>query len=162
MSESSETILVELKHRPIKRIFGLVDHWYVNIPSQNLEVHMGGYDPGTHLTSGTTKGGHVYSTVEMCSECLECLLKSTFDLKPVLYYPFINCETLIATNFFNVAVSSQVVLLTAAISCVLIGLFKPTFIYIALLLFVIYFAYSKYTYSHTWFQKCAHVQRLSV
>jgi hypothetical protein len=152
-----ESIELLLRHRAINHLFGLVDHWFIEIKSMDLEIHMGNYHPSTHLPAGTTQGAHTYAQIFMCPSCINTIVKTTIDLREIFYYPFINCETLVNKHFCEVAISTQTVLITIAAISAILAICKPFFIYVLLIIVIIYFAYSKYTYSHTCIQKCVHI-----
>lgn len=158
-TEMINEYLVLLKHRPVKNAFGLFDHWFYDIPGMDLEVHMGAYAQGTHLKSGVTKNSHVYSEVKMCRECVDKLLKNTVDLTNVFYYPIINCETLASINFCSIGVSAQALFIVSMVITFFISFINVLFVYFTLILLVLYFIYSKFTYSRTYYQSCSHIKK---
>lgn len=151
--------IVYLKHRPVKNAFGLVDHWYYDVPKMDLEVHMGAYLQGTHLKSGTTKESHTYSEIKMCRECVDKLLKDTVELTQVFYYPIINCETLASIKFCEFGVSVQALFITAITISFFISLVNIKFVIFMLIFIILYLIYSKYTYSKTYNQECVHLEK---
>lgn len=155
--EEKKEFVIYLKHRAIKHSFGLFDHWFIDVPDKNLEIHPGNYEFGTHLTSGTTKNAHIYCTKTVCMKCLDHILKDTVDLKYLFYYPFINCETLASHHFTNMAISTQLILLSVVVISFTLGLFNVIFFYIMVLFIIIYLLYSKYLYSTSKNYTCLHL-----
>jgi len=147
---------VYLKHRAVKRVLGLVDHWFIDIPSRNLELHMGFYEMGTHLSSGATQCAHNYVTKYMCDECIDNIIGTSFRVPGIFYYPFINCETLAVRQFNYLALSTQTVLLSAVLGTFILAIISRKFVYLFLLVIIVYLIYSKYLYSVSKTKYCKH------
>jgi len=154
---TSPIFTVLMKHKPLKLSLGLIDHWFVDIPQLNMEIHMGNYSKGTHLTSGTTKNAHTFMDIKLCSDCTDRLVKNTIELTDIFYYPIINCETLIASNFCIIRASTQTIFYTAIVVTLIASIFKPSLIILALVILLIFVIYSKFLYCRTYSKACLHL-----
>lgn len=154
--------VVYLKHRPTRPTLGIIDHWFFDIPSLNLEIHPGDYGRGTHLTSGYTKGAHTYKEITVCEDCLNKLVKTSLHLNKVFYYPFINCETLVSHDYCTSIVSTQLIAITIIVVASLLIVFNLFLVVCIILTIIIYLLFSKYTYSVTIKAHCKHVDENNI
>ncbi|UVT30872.1 ac81-like protein [Penaeus vannamei nudivirus] len=126
--------------KSIKNTLNLFIHNYLSIPALELEIHPGRFYYGTHHTMGAfIKRSVIIKKLQFCEDCINKLLKQSYDLFKVWYYPIVNCETLTRGLTQNIPISIQTILITGAFTSLVIGISYPsvfllTFLFIILLL----------------------------
>jgi hypothetical protein len=150
-------ITIYLKHRRIKQSLGIFEHWFIDIPSKDIEIHPGLYNLGTHLKHGTTKNALNYLEYTICENCFKCLVKSTFNLADVFYYPIINCESLTSYYCDTFPISAQLLFALAIVTALFLVFLNKLFIFVAILLFIGYLLYQNYISSRTYKKECNHL-----
>lgn len=153
-----ESITVKIKCRAIRKIFGLLDHYFLEIGSR--EYHLGFYAKGKILPSGTTKGSHLVVQRQLCPACfqrLKIMLEFSEDVRLFHYYPFINCETL--TTGCSVPLGITICAIPFLISSLYRMKFMQVFV-TCLLLILCILIHSKFVFSRTLYTRCTHLESL--
>lgn len=86
---------VNVYKKTLRKALGLFSHYYITVPSLELEIHPGKYFYGTHHIMGKFKKNSTKcSEYFLCEDCITTLIQDANYLEHCWYYPIINCETL--------------------------------------------------------------------
>ncbi|AAN04328.1 Orf33 [Heliothis zea nudivirus] len=105
---------VEMCIKRLKNSSFIIAHYFIRIPSLDLEIHPGMYQKGNFLNLNSTKHYRVLTVTYACSECLNELLIKSENVLHAWYYPLINCETLTKGLCIGAPWSIQTILSTCA------------------------------------------------
>lgn len=153
-----ESITVKIKCRAIKRTLGLLDHYFLEIGTN--EYHLGFYRKGKILPLGTTRGAHTVLVRSICTSCydrLTIMLEYAEDVRLTeILYPLVNCETL------TTGISIQLGTLMCTLPFFFWSLLHKTNVLYALIVLLIALVcilwHSKFVYSRTLASACIHLQ----
>jgi hypothetical protein len=154
----SDANRVQTWSRLIRRSGYVFRHYWLVLPdSLQVEIHPGNYHLGSIHNMNTTKHGELSSETILCAQCTEELLNSISQMPDLWYFPLINCESLSRGLIGGSPVSTQVIVTTFAIVCLLFSMVYFPLLFIGLGLFVAMVIVNKWSASITQYAKCNHV-----
>lgn len=91
-------------------------HYFIRIPSLNIEIHPGFYTKGSILSIGRTKNYTIFSRTMQCDKCINKMLSLCDDTTAThaWFYPLINCETFTRGLCMGTPWSVQIIILCCA------------------------------------------------
>lgn len=158
--KNNNVFILYYKHNPMKKTFFLTDHWFIDIPQLNIELHYGYNDSIQFKKSGSLHNFHVYSEIYFCNDCMLTFLETAYNdhnNNIPMFQPLINCESLSSMAVGNIGFSFQVFFLILIIMFIFLSFFQFAFIFFLPVTFLIYFFYVKRNYNNTYYQCCQHL-----
>lgn len=133
---------IEMCIKRLRNSSFVVAHYFIRIPSLDLEIHPGMYEKGNFLNLNSTKHYKVLTGTCVCNDCLNRLLETSKSLLHAWYYPLINCETLTKGLCLGRAMSVQSIVAVSFLAGVSLlyakfELFIATFLALCLLVLVV-------------------------
>lgn len=158
--KSNNIFTLLYKHNPMKKTMFLTDHWYIDVPQLDIEMHYGYDDRISFKNSNSIKSFHVYSEIYLCNDCMLTFLETSYNERMPWLQPFINCESLSSQMISNIGISFQVFFLTFFIMFIILSIFNLFYIFMIPVTVLMYFFYVKRNYSATYYQCCNHLHHL--
>ena len=146
------------KHNPMKKTLFLTDHWFIDIPQLDIEMHYGYNDRISFKKSGSIKNYHVYSEIYLCNDCMLNFLQSSYNERMPAFQPFINCESLSSKVISNIGMSFQIFFLTFILMFIILSMFSILYLFLVPVTVLIYFFYVQRNYNTTYYQSCNHLK----
>lgn len=108
--------MIEICARTLKKSNNVYQHYFLRIPSMDLELHPGRYKGGCYHRLGHTVDYRISGLFATCDECKKKLVRASYHLENAWFYPYINCETLSLWLSGKFPVSSQVIVSTLVVA----------------------------------------------
>lgn len=139
---------------------GLFQHYFIQIPQLQLEIHPGRYKYGTHHTLGFKTNYTVKKTSILCEYCLTQLLTRSTTVSPTWwYYPIINCETLTVGLVDKQPLSIQLLLSLAILTTGIMSIWMTSIWIIAISFLILLLLYNRLPWIVE-VTSCNHVQSI--